>query len=149
MWAGGAVLVLLIIGGMTAWKLMLNDIPADPSNAAQVALGKVVYAENCASCHGASLEGQPNWRERKSDGRMPAPPHDASGHTWHHPVDVLFSITKEGLGKHAPLGYQSDMPAFGETLTDEQIWAVLAFIANSWPEDIQARWALVSQQSEK
>ena len=53
-------------------------------------IGKTVYMENCASCHGAVLEGQANWQQRDSDGYMPAPPHDASGHTWHHPSSYLF-----------------------------------------------------------
>ena len=146
---GAAVLALLVAGGVAAWMLMPGADRANPANAAQVALGKVVYAENCASCHGANLEGQPGWRSRKPDGRMPAPPHDASGHTWHHPDEVLFRITKEGIEKHAPPGYESDMPAFGGTLTDEEIWAVLAYIASRWPDDIRARWAAVSQQARK
>jgi hypothetical protein len=45
---------------------------------------------------GANLEGQPNWKERQANGRLPAPPHDASGHTWHHPDAQLFGITKQG-----------------------------------------------------
>ncbi len=101
--------------------------------------GKAVYAQHCASCHGVQLEGQPNWRERLASGRMPAPPHDASGHTWHHPDSMLFGITKHGLvpGKYALPGYQSDMPALGGVLPDEEIWAVLAYIKSSWPEDIR------------
>jgi mono/diheme cytochrome c family protein len=105
---------------------------ADPSNAAQVALGAKIYALNCAMCHGARLEGQPNWRERLPDGRMPAPPHDESGHTWHHTDSVLFGITKHGLKDYAPPGYQSDMPAFAGKLSDAEIWAVLAFIESHW-----------------
>lgn len=101
---------------------------ADPTNVAQVALGKAVYSENCASCHGTNLEGQPDWRERKSDGRMPAPPHNTMGHTWHHPDEVLFGIIKQGVAAFAPSGYESDMPAFGGVLTDEEIWAVLAYL---------------------
>lgn len=31
-------------------------------------------------------------------------------------------------------GYQSDMPGFGNVLTDEEIRAVLAFIKSTWPE---------------
>jgi mono/diheme cytochrome c family protein len=105
----------------------------DPTDAAQVASGKAIYAANCASCHGANLEGQTNWRSRKSDGRMPAPPHDDTGHTWHHPDDILFGITKGGVAPaYAPPGYQSDMPAFGATLTDTQIWDVLAYIKSRW-----------------
>jgi mono/diheme cytochrome c family protein len=80
---------------------------------------------------------------------MPAPPHDASGHTWHHPDEVLFSIIKEGIEKHAPPRYESDMPAFGGTLTDDEIWVVLAYIASSWPEDIRVRWSAITQQSKE
>ncbi|MFD1912618.1 MULTISPECIES: c-type cytochrome [Paracoccaceae] len=56
--------------------------------------GQQLYADNCASCHGASLEGQPDWRRRLDTGRMPAPPHDDSGHTWHHSDRMLFQITR-------------------------------------------------------
>jgi mono/diheme cytochrome c family protein len=112
---------------------------ADPDDAQQVALGKSVYDGRCASCHGVRLEGQPNWQEKLPNGRMPAPPHDASGHTWHHPDSVLFGITKHGPvpGKYAPPSYQSDMPAFGGVLSDEEIWAVLAYIKSSWPSEIR------------
>jgi mono/diheme cytochrome c family protein len=113
--------------------------PADPDDARQVARGHAVYAQYCAACHGARLEGQPQWQDKLPSGRMPAPPHDASGHTWHHPDAVLFGITKHGLlpGKYAPPGYQSDMPAFAGVLSDDEIWAVLAYIKSSWPKDIQ------------
>jgi len=109
---------------------------ADPSDRTQVERGAKVYAENCAACHGAKLEGQPNWRERLPNGRMPAPPHDESGHTWHHPDEVLFGITREGLvpGKYAPPRYESDMPAFKDKLSDAEIWAVLAYIKTSWKD---------------
>lgn len=112
---------------------------ADPDNAEQVAQGKAVYARYCGACHGANLEGQPFWRERLPSGRMPAPPHDASGHTWHHPDEILFGITKFGLvpGKYAPRNYESDMPAFGSQLSDGEIWAVLAYIKSTWPERIR------------
>ena len=111
-------------------------------------MGKTIYAEQCASCHGVNLEGQPNWRERKDDGRMPAPPHDASGHTWHHPDDVLFDVTKEGFAEYAPPGYQTDMPAFGDMLTDEEIRAVLAYIKSRWPKEIRTRQNAMSEQAE-
>ena len=112
---------------------------ADPDDALQVARGKSVYSQYCGACHGARLEGQPNWQEKLPNGRMPAPPHDASGHTWHHPDSLLFGITKLGLvpGQYAPPKYESDMPGFGATLSDDEIWAVLAYIKNSWPEKIR------------
>ncbi len=100
---------------------------------AAVNLGERVYAQNCAACHGARLEGQPNWRARLPNGRLPAPPHDETGHTWHHPDEVLFGITKNGLvPPYAPRDYESDMPAFAGKLSDEEIWAVLAYIESHW-----------------
>ena len=110
-----------------------DDPRADPRDAAKLALGAKVYARTCSSCHGAKLEGQPNWRARGANGRLPAPPHDESGHTWHHPDRVLFGITKHGpVPPYAPKNYESDMPSFGGKLSDEEIWAVLAYIKSHW-----------------
>lgn len=95
--------------------------------------GRRLYAVHCAACHGANLEGQPNWQQRLPNGRLPAPPHDASGHTWHHPDDVLLQMTRDGVSSILP-GYESDMPAFAGILTDDEIRAVLAFIRSTWPE---------------
>lgn len=109
----------------------------DPRDAAQVARGEALYREHCARCHGAHLEGQPEWRHRRPDGRMPAPPHDASGHTWHHPDEALIGIVRDGLvPPWAPAGYRSDMPAFGGVLDDGEIRAVLAYIESTWPPPI-------------
>ncbi len=114
-----------------------DDARADPSNAQVVDLGRKVYAAHCAVCHGANLEGQANWRERLPNGRMPAPPHDETGHTWHHPDRVLFAITRDGLSPpYAPRGYESDMQAFRGRLSDEEIWAALAFIKSRWRPEI-------------
>lgn len=114
-----------------------DDARADPRDEAKVALGAKVYARACALCHGARLEGQPDWRKRLGNGRLPAPPHDASGHTWHHPDRVLFAITRNGLvPPYAPAGYESDMPAFGGSLSDDEIWATLAYIKKQWPEEV-------------
>ncbi|MEK7231778.1 MAG: c-type cytochrome [Pseudomonadota bacterium] len=134
---GLAFAFLVIAVAATLW--FGEKSPADLGNTQQVARGKSVYAQYCMACHGVRLEGQPNWQEKLPSGRMPAPPHDASGHTWHHPDAMLFGMTKYGLvpGKYAPPGYQSDMPAFGGMLSDEQIWAVLAYIKSSWPPDIR------------
>ena len=101
-------------------------------------VGKNLYVQHCASCHGLKLEGQPDWRKPLANGRMPAPPHDDTGHTWHHPDQVLFGITKNGLvPPYAPPGYQSDMPAFAQTLSDQEIRAVLAYIASQWSPEVR------------
>lgn len=141
--AGG---VLLLALGALMWAQRESG-RADPSDAAQVAQGRAIYAAHCASCHGADLEGQPDWRVRQANGRLPAPPHDASGHTWHHPDRVLFEITRDGVAAHAPPGYESDMPGFGRTLSDAQIWAVLAYIKSRWPAEIRARQARLIGQA--
>ena len=104
----------------------------------QIAQGEKIYAAHCASCHGAKLEGQPEWQKRLPNGRFPAPPHDDSGHTWHHPDEVLFGITKHGMvPPYAPAGYQSDMPGFAGRLTDAEIRAVLAYIESRWSDEIR------------
>jgi mono/diheme cytochrome c family protein len=139
---GGGVLALVF--GLLVLAIVVAMRPtqssrADPDDSQQVAIGASVYERACASCHGVKLEGQPNWQARLPNGRMPAPPHDASGHTWHHPDSLLFGMTKHGLlpGKYAPPGYESDMPSFAGTLSDEEIWAVLAYIKSSWPPNIR------------
>ena len=106
----------------------------DPQVLAQ---GKAVYDARCAACHGAHLEGQPNWRERDQAGLLPAPPHDASGHTWHHPDQVLFDIVKYGVARAAHLkDYQTAMPTFEGVLSDADIMAVLSWIKAQWPREI-------------
>ncbi|MBK9020691.1 MAG: cytochrome c [Sulfuritalea sp.] len=104
--------------------------------------GEAIYKAECASCHGAKLEGQPDWRIRRADGRLPAPPHDAGGHTWHHPREKLASIVKLGMvPPNAPPGYASDMPAFAGKLSDKQIDNVLAYIESRWPPEVLAQRA--------
>lgn len=101
--------------------------------AATIAAGQEVYADHCAACHGAALEGQPDWRRAGPDGRLPAPPHDATGHTWHHPDSVLADIVRRGTAAVVGGGYQSDMPGFADVLTEAEIAAVLAYIKSTWP----------------
>ena len=108
-------------------------------DAETVLLGQALYGEYCAACHGEQLEGQPDWQSRDADGYLPAPPHDASGHTWHHPDRQLFEITKRGTAAIVGGGYQSNMPGFADDLTDEEIVSVLAFIKSTWPARIIER----------
>lgn len=130
-------IAILAAAGWLLWPRAESSAGDDPR---RVALGESVYRQHCASCHGANLKGQPSWMSRKPDGRLPAPPHDETGHTWHHADAQLFEITKHGMKPPlAPEGYQSDMPAFEAQLSDEQIRAVLAYIKSRWPADIRER----------
>lgn len=135
--------LLFILGGLIAAVLLIaissKRLPiVDHTNARMVDIGRRIYGAECASCHGVNLEGQPNWQARLANGKLPAPPHDVSGHTWHHSDRFLFDITKRGPAAY-PDGYSTDMPAFGGRLSDEQIAAVLSFIKSTWPGDILRR----------
>ena len=71
---------------------------------------------------------------------LPAPPHDETGHTWHHPDQVLVKITRLGTAKAVDLpGYKSRMPGFEGVLADAEIVAALSYIKSTWPEDIRRR----------
>lgn len=129
----GTALALAGIAGAAAAEGFLPW--QDP---AAVARGAEVYRANCASCHGAALEGQADWRSPGPDGLLPAPPHDASGHTWHHPDRLLFDITKHGTEAVVGGGYRSAMMGFGGVLSDADIVAVLAYIKSTWPPRVRA-----------
>ncbi len=148
MWSAAAAVVgALVVGYVTYSGLEDKGMRADPNDAAQLALGRQIYAFECASCHGDRLQGQPNWRQRRaSSGRLPAPPHDETGHTWHHSDELLFTMTKRGPAALIPAGYQTDMPAYASKLDDREIWAVLAFIKSRWPKVIRDRQDAITRR---
>ncbi len=108
-----------------------------PNDASLVSLGQKIYLQNCASCHGVKLEGQKNWQTRDDEGYLLAPPHDETGHTWHHTDEYLFLMTKYGIEKIIGKKYPNNMPAYEDILSDKEIIAVLSFIKSSWPKKIQ------------
>lgn len=136
------VLAAAAIGGI---HLARQDDGPDP---ARLALGQRLYDQHCASCHGAELQGEPNWQERRADGALPAPPQDASGHTWHHPDQQLFAITKHGLAPFAGADYKTNMKGFGDVLSDDEIQAVLDYIKSRWPAEIRAQQAEITRRTE-
>ena len=129
-------------------EVVINDIPVPPVptlSAERVAQGEALYAQSCASCHGGTLEGAPDWRKRLEDGSLPPPPHDNSGHTWHHADAVLIEIIRNG-GNPA---YGSRMPAFRDALTEEQITAILDFIKSKWgKEERELQWWMTFTRSQ-
>jgi len=115
----------------SAMAVVAQPADADP------AAGAALYAGNCAACHGAMLEGQENWQIPAADGSLRAPPHDVTGHSWHHPDSMLFAYTRRG-GKAVmadlEMNFDSGMPGFGDRLSDAEIWNILAFIKTQWPD---------------
>lgn len=116
-----------------------GNVRIDANDLHLVAAGKKIYDANCASCHGARLQGEANWQQRDADGLLPAPPHDATGHTWHHPDEMLFALTKYGPEKMVGDGYKSAMPAFDGILSDQEIAASLSYIKSRWPDEVRVR----------
>ena len=156
---GGIILAGAAVAGLAAVAALAQqekgNAPVDgvtvlgePVTAEEIEAGRELYADTCASCHGAELEGQADWKRRLDNGRMPAPPHDETGHTWHHSDQDLFTITKGGVEAVVP-GYESDMPAFDGILADDEIEAVLAYIKSTWPERQRAFQAEITANEEE
>ena len=137
---GGAALFGASLYAFSNVSVETDRVVLRDNDPAIVALGANVYEANCASCHGADLKGQANWRSPGEDGRLLAPPHDETGHTWHHDGDTLFQLTKYGVSAliNDP-NLASNMPIYDRVLSDEEIIAVLSYIKSTWPEEIRAR----------
>lgn len=132
-WSG--LIVLLIVA---AALMFYTSRPAANSTPvpAHLADGKTLYDTYCAACHGFNLEGQADWQQPNPDGSFRAPPHDDTGHTWHHNDAYLLEATKLG-GARLPANIGvSAMPAYENVLRDEQIMAILDYIKSSWPHEI-------------
>lgn len=141
--------VAFVAAGVVADRVAADASSEATSVAAQrwysrehVQRGAIVYAENCAVCHGANGEGTKNWRQRTADGKFPPPPIDGTAHAWHHPIAILGRQIKFG----AP-GGQGAMPGFADVLSDEQIIDVIAWFQDKWPEEIYATWLEIESRS--
>lgn len=122
-----------------------SGIPPVPAlDSSLVVEGEDIYQQSCASCHGADLAGQENWKIPDAEGFRPAPPQDASGHTWHHSDELILKIVSVGLD----LG-PSRMPTFADRLSDQEMVAVLEFLKASWgPEERAFQWQITWQESQ-
>ncbi len=118
-----------------------------------LANGQRLYAVQCALCHGGNLQGQPNWQTPGEDGILPAPPHDETGHTWHHDNQLLFAYTKRGgrdaLAERGITNFNSGMPGFDGLISDSDIWDILAFIRSKWPDRMQEMQAFRNPPHDK
>lgn len=134
-------LLILMMLGVTACSSDNNNVqretdnvPTSPALAALVD-GETAYNTYCAACHGISGEGQnpEDPYAKDENGKFLAPPHNDTGHTWHHGDDVLIQIINEGgMGD---VQFFNVMPAFGELLSADQIEAALTYIKTFWTEE--------------
>jgi len=138
------------LGSVTAAAETPQAEDKESAVASELARGAALYSEHCASCHGANLEGSEDWQGYNEDGTLKPPPHDASGHTWHHSDALLFDYVKlggaEAMAKVALEEFNSGMPGFGDVLSDAQIWSILSFIKSTWPEKIREAQEEISNE---
>ena len=127
------IFVALLTLSSTSFAEAIELRPNDP---VYVKMGEKVYLEQCASCHGVNLEGQVGWQDTMVDGMRLAPPHNKSGHTWHHPDEMLFNLTKYGFKAMINDDYKVSMPVYDGILSDEEIIATLSYIKSKWPDEV-------------
>lgn len=135
---------VLVLGSLFGAGRAAMQWREDAAQARQAAKGAQVYAGECASCHGAKLEGQPRWWTPGADGLLPAPPHDATGHSWQHSDAELVRLVTEGPAAFAAPGYRSAMPAYAGRLPPADILAVVAYIKGTWPAGVRAYQATLN-----
>lgn len=107
--------------------------------------GQALYETHCAACHGVNGEGQnpADPYARTEQGLLMAPPHDPSGHTWHHPDQQNFAAV--WTGRHYP-GFLP-MPSFSTVLAVDEVLQILAYIKTWWGEEELAIQRDLSQRA--
>ena len=104
----------------------------------EIEIGKGVYQQNCAACHGAKGEGQTGWEKRNALGELPAPPHGPEGHTWKHADGMLYMIIREGWRDPFNKTERLTMPGYKNVLSPQEIRAVVNYLKTMWtPEQRQ------------
>ena len=137
------VFVVALVGVNVMASRTTSTATSELASSDPVAAGQALYARNCAVCHGINLEGQANWQTALPNGSYPAPPHDASGHTWHHSDEYLIAVTL--YGGAAVTGTPTNaMPAYQGILSETDVKAILAYIKSTWPEEIRAQQATLN-----
>jgi len=138
-----SVAIAIILGGLL-W-VWLYAARATGASKARLSIdtveGEHLYQQFCAACHGADLEGQPDWQMPGADDTLPAPPHDETGHAWHHSDQTLFVYSKwggaEALARQG-VTFNSGMPGFADQLSDAEIRSILTFIKSTLSEENRA-----------
>lgn len=144
--------LILIISALAVAALIACSSPSnddaskaeEPAPTSSTPSGRTLFVTNCAGCHGAIGEGQPNWHIRNADGSLPAPPLNGDGHTWHHGDGLLYRVVYEGGAEVSLPGFKTVMPTFAEVLSHEEIIAVINYVKSLW-EGKMSRGLLISE----
>lgn len=105
--------------------------------AERVLHGARLYQKHCQSCHGVNATGSSReWHLPMPNGRYPPPPLNGSAHSWHHPLPWLLNTIDAGSVHQG-----GEMPAFGNTLSIDEILSVIAYFQQFWPQEIYVSWA--------
>lgn len=151
-------IIALLVGFVAVGCSPNVTLPSHASTTAQptqaiiddpfLASGQVVYAKYCAHCHGANGEGQsPDSAQRTADlGYKLVPAHDASGHTWQHPDDLLRQVIREGVQNPLNLYW---MAPYEEVLSAEEIEAVIAYMKLWWTDEQRGAQRAVTERWER
>jgi thiosulfate dehydrogenase len=97
-----------------------SNVPL-PADEAILVAGALLYREHCAVCHG--LNGRPETATAK--GMFPKPPQFFQGHgVTDDPVGETYWKVKNGIRL-------TGMPAYGASLSDQQLWQVSLLLAHA------------------
>jgi mono/diheme cytochrome c family protein len=104
-----------------------NPFPPTPQN---LMAGMKIYRQNCEGCHGNPAMKSNDYGASfypKAPQFTVGPPGDPDAH--------LFYVVKHGIRRTA-------MPSWGKTLTDDQIWKVVAFVRKmkALPASVETDW---------
>ena len=144
-----------VIGGLTAVATVVMSSALlgmrGTTASGEIKRGRQVYTANCATCHGDRAQGHADFGKTADGpfGLHPPPPHDATGHTWHHSDGTLYEIIRDGgQSAYGIPGFQSNMPAFGGRTSDEEIRSVLTYFKSLWGEKERSFQAEVTRNDQ-
>jgi mono/diheme cytochrome c family protein len=120
-----------------ATSLATAQAAAKPMDREPKTAGQALYLKYCASCHGAEGEGQSNWQKPNELGELPAPPHNAEGHTWRHSDSELFRMIADGWRDPFNRTKRLTMPPFKEILAEQEIADVITYLKTLWSAEQQ------------
>jgi mono/diheme cytochrome c family protein len=97
------------------------------ATAANIARGKQLYEDNCQACHGVGGIGEsPGDPSARDEYGFKAPALNDDAHGWHHSDKNLSATVLNGSSRN------ERMVAFKETLSDEDVDNVIAYVKSLW-----------------